>query len=86
VGKSVGEESVPGKMRVTRRGLISIYLIILYVCSAGALSLRAQVAAGEITGVVKDQGGAAVPGATITVTETRTNRQRIVVSTEDYDR
>ena len=82
VGKSVGEESVPGKMRVTRRGLISIYLIILYVCSAGALSLRAQVAAGEITGVVKDQGGAAVPGATITVTETRTNRQRIVVSTE----
>jgi carboxypeptidase family protein len=70
-------------MRVTRRGLISIYLIIAYVCSAGALPVSAQVAAGEITGVVKDQGGAAVPGATITVTETRTNRQRIVLSNED---
>jgi hypothetical protein len=39
--------------------------------------------AGEITGLVKDQAGAAVPGATITVTETRTNRQRVVVSTGD---
>src|SRR4029453_565018 len=68
---------------VTRKGLLSICLTIAYVCSAGALPARAQVAAGEITGVVKDQAGAAVPGATITVTEIRTNRQRVVVSTED---
>ncbi|HEU4694534.1 MAG TPA: carboxypeptidase-like regulatory domain-containing protein, partial [Vicinamibacterales bacterium] len=67
---------------VVRRSL-SICLTIACVCSAGSLPARAQVAAGEITGVVKDQAGAAVPGATITVTERRTNRQRVVVSTED---
>ena len=36
--------------------------------------------AGDITGQVKDQAGAAVPGATVTVTAVATNRQRIAVS------
>ena len=47
----------------------------------GGATARAQAGAGEITGVVTDQAGAAVPGATITVTETRTNLQRVTVST-----
>ena len=69
-------------MSRARRSL-SICLTIAYVCVAGAMHARAQVAAGEITGVVKDQAGTAIPGATITLTETRTNRQRVVVSTQD---
>jgi hypothetical protein len=40
----------------------------------------AQTAAGEITGVIRDQNGAAVPGATITFINTRTNAQRVVFS------
>ena len=76
-----GGTGVAGNVCATRRGAFSICLVIASVCFAGA-SARAQVEAGEITGVVKDKAGASVPGATITVTEMRTNRQRVVVSTE----
>src|SRR6187397_1960059 len=68
-------------MRTTRRKALSICFVIACAWSAAALPAGAQTAAGEITGIVNDQAGAAVPGATITVTETRTNRQRVTVST-----
>ena len=58
-------------------------LVVACAWSVAASPADAQTAAGEITGIVKDQAGAAVPGATITVTETRTNRQRVTVSTDD---
>jgi hypothetical protein len=48
--------------------------------AAGAASVGAQVAGAEITGIVKDQAGAAVPGATVTVTNVATNRQYVVPS------
>ena len=43
---------------VMLRRSLSICLTTAYVCIAGALPARAQVAAGEVTGVVKDQAGA----------------------------
>src|SRR6187397_1911571 len=68
-------------MRTTRRKALSICFIVACAWCAAASPAGAQTAAGEITGIVNDQAGAAVPGATITVTETRTNRQRVTVST-----
>jgi outer membrane receptor protein involved in Fe transport len=65
-------------------GLRAIRLFLLAAgFAAHAWPLFAQVAAGAITGVVKDQAGAAVPGATVTVTNVDTNRQRVVASSGD---
>jgi hypothetical protein len=60
-----------------------VALLVLALLTAGAAPLRAQLGAGEITGTVKDQAGAAVAGATVTVTHLATNRSRAVVTTGD---
>ena len=57
--------------------------IVASAIAVSAAPLVAQVAVGDITGVVRDQGGAAVPAATVTVTNLETNRRRVVVSNDD---
>src|SRR4029450_4657218 len=63
---------------------------ILAVCAAAVFAFliatptaSAQVAAGEITGIIQDQNRGAVPGATVTVTNIATNLQRVVASSGD---
>jgi hypothetical protein len=68
---------------MARHVTLSICLTLACLCGPLLIPARAQTAAGEITGLVRDQAGATVPGTTITVTETRTNRQRVVVPTSD---
>ena len=50
---------------------------------AFVITLAAQVAAGGITGFVRDPSGAVVPGATITVTNLSTNVRLVATSTGD---
>ena len=69
-------------MRGVRTGWIRICAACLLSLAAAATRLDAQVASGEITGFVHDQAGAAVPGATVTVTDIATNIQRVVVSSD----
>jgi hypothetical protein len=57
--------------------------VVAGACLFGVSAIHAQTAAGAITGMVRDQAGATVPGATITVTEIRTNLRRVIVSTGD---
>src|SRR5438034_1952422 len=66
-------------MRVARLRPVRLSLFAVW-CVANPSSAFAQVAAAEITGVVRDQAGASVPGAIVTVTNVDTNRQRIVPS------
>jgi len=66
-------------MRAARLNLLALCLAAACL-AALARPAHAQVAAGEMTGLVKDQAGASVPGATVTVTEVNTNRQRVVTS------
>ncbi len=42
-----------------------------------------QVASGTVSGLVTDQNGSAVPGATVTVTQVATGRPRVAVSNDD---
>jgi len=65
--------------------LRSVRLCLLAACwiASTAPSAIAQVAAGEITGLVRDQMDAGVPGVTVTVTNVDTNQQRVVVTSAD---
>src|SRR5262245_54381516 len=69
-------------MRMARTGWIWTVLLTLFSVALGAPA-RAQVAAGEITGLIKDQAGTANPGVTVTVTNVGTNIPRVVVTSED---
>src|SRR5258707_6298434 len=73
---------VLGGKRSTRRP-ISLFMVATWCVAASALPARAQVAGGEITGGVKDQAGAAAAGATVPVTNSRTNLQRASASSPE---
>jgi hypothetical protein len=55
-------------------------LVTLCLLMASSRAVLAQVGGGQITGLVKDDAGAAVPGATVTATNTGTSAARVAVS------
>ena len=59
---------------------VSTSLVIVVACVGSAV---AQVGSGVLTGVVRDQSGAGIPGATVQITNIDTNVQRRVVSSSD---
>src|SRR4051812_43588614 len=63
--------------------LCAALLIAVLTLAGSAASVLAQAGAGEVTGLVRDPAGAAVPGAAITVTSVETNRQRAITTAAD---
>ena len=72
-------------MKHTRQKLfLSFVALLLAVLVMGAASVQAQTAnSGTITGVVKDEQGAVVPGATVKVTNIGTNSERTAATSGD---
>src|SRR5215470_1503157 len=63
-----------------RRILVSI-LAGFFVCAGTCVDVRAQATA-QISGTVKDQSGAVLPGVEVTVTQTETSASRTAVTNE----
>ena len=51
-------------------GASATLLVLVFVCTGSA---AAQAVKGGLLGNITDQGGLAVPGATVTITETSAN-------------
>ncbi len=67
-------------VRAIRRARIAAVGAAACVVIGTSTIAGAQVGASTLTGVVRDQSGAAVPGAAVTATDLATNRSRTVVS------
>ncbi len=66
-----------------RRHIPALALLLIAALAGGVTEARAQVAAGALTGFVRDPAGAGVPGATVTVTQVTTKISRVVVTKRD---
>ena len=56
------------------------WIVVVLLCLAAATSAFAQGGTGTLTGTVVDGTGAAIPGATVNVTELNTGTERTVVT------
>ena len=67
------------------RALVAEWIVVLILAIFLPAGLSAQGAGGTISGHVADSTGAAIPGATITLTNTATSGVRTTVSTSSGD-
>jgi carboxypeptidase family protein/TonB-dependent receptor-like protein len=57
--------------------------MVVVLALFGSDVVLAQIGSGSLTGVIRDQSGAAMAGVTVTITDAVTGRQRVVVSSSD---
>jgi len=64
-------------LKFRRLGQVGIAIVVL---GCGGLSIHAQVTTGTVRGVVKDETGAVIPGATVTITDPNTKTSQTAES------
>jgi hypothetical protein len=75
------EIALSGREGGVMRIKISIWFVALVIALAPTMRLRGQaIATSQVSGVVTDQSGASVPGATVTMTQTNTGTTRTVTT------
>src|SRR5437016_807414 len=62
--------------------ILTLLVLALFLSVVTCVSAGAQGATAQISGTVKDQGGAVLPGAEVTATQTDTGAVRMTVSNE----
>jgi hypothetical protein len=66
------------------RRIFQFFVLVLFAC-LGSTSLSAQSFPGRISGTVRDAQGAAIPGATVKLTNPSTGLERVVATDENGD-
>src|SRR5579883_1017945 len=71
------------RLRRARFALRSLILTLLLAAGIGSLFAQTQAINGSIRGRITDPAGAAIPAATVTITNTATGYTRDVQSSDD---
>src|SRR5437667_11233281 len=72
---------------MNRTGLRTVYFVSLLaaVWISGSLALSQELTTGSIVGVVRDETGAVIPGASVSITNKATGAKRTGISSETGD-
>src|SRR5687768_3456172 len=75
-------DAVPRKSFILKSGIVLFFVMSLLLLQTAGISAQ-TVTTGQISGNVVDQSGAAVPDATVTITQVGTGETRTVMTSED---
>src|SRR5947199_5073983 len=68
---------------MSRRWGVRLLSVVLFLAWVPAVFAQSQATTGVIAGIVTDEGGGVLPGATVTLRNTETNFEKVVVTGPD---